>query len=77
MLQILPPYRNLGSVSSPGKKVGDDGWGLVGSESDGARGLRVSGVDKRGRRFRQRRGECTVRERERAERRGALRGRSG
>ena len=39
---------NLGSVSSPGKKVGDDGWGLVGSESDGACGLRESGNDKRG-----------------------------
>ena len=39
---------NLGSVSSPGKKVGDDGWGLVGSQSDGARGLRESGADKRG-----------------------------
>ena len=33
---------NLGSVSSPGKKVGDDGWGLVGSESDGARGWRLA-----------------------------------
>ena len=33
---------NLGSVSSPGKKMGDDGWGLVGSESDGARGWRLA-----------------------------------